>query len=325
MLGLQSAQNFGDVLQSTSRSDIDVGDDAGMTALHYAALLGNVSQVKDLLRKGANPNNRKNCDRSNAVTWALCDRSCSLEMLNVLRDAGAGFEYEDVDGIYNVLLHCQPEILEFCMQFNGGLDRSTCTFDPFQVLAMPQPRLEPHRKAEVIRWLLQKGFNPRVVEDGQNLTMGMTVLWNNHQMLEELLRHYSHNLPPRQFANDLFIPILATAADVTTLRLILGAATEIDWTETAPEEWDSALDVAIFRRNNNEDWSLKYVMPADEDPQLWFETFHHLCKEVVKQHTMKAGNRIPRGELKPEPLEEEDDEPPTSLDKVMPGAFPKSS
>ena len=79
---------------------------------------------------------------------------------------------------------------------------------------------------------------------------------------------------------------------------------------------DTALDVARWRRDDNEDWANCAVKPRDEDPEAWYEAFEELMNSIrvsqgkdVLEDSESECSTCPRGSsVGDDPGESEDEQ-----------------
>jgi ankyrin repeat protein len=291
VLGLGS-KPFNIVLRNTPRSDVDMPDRMGRTALHLAAQRGDVSMVKELLAKGADPNLEDLRGQVPLLLWAnyhpthnwSSDQSAENceNMLDILGTHKA-VNHRDRNGrsVSHHVLYFDSGIVAALEKLKSLGVNFEDKHHPIRPLII-EATVANRESCQVIPWLLENGcdINCRGSPTGQTSIM-YAVFHQKYETLDLLLHrgadyallHKGQRNIVHYAASYSYLRILEILCQHPLERLYLDAKDVHGWTP---------LDNARWRRDFNYYWSNWAMKEPDEDPVLWYNAFKALYRHIAE-------------------------------------------
>ena len=294
-LQINYPHTFKDRIASTSRDLIDQVDCRGRTALAWAAELGNLDQIDCLLRKGANPNT---ADSRGATPLLHSDND--VQCLTTLLEAGAYVNHSDHAGYTKleklVISGDSVDCLEVLWKF--GVDLNFRSKHSVEAIF---PAVERHRP-QTIRWLLEHGANLEV-RDALGDTPLLRFLSCTSDEWPDILGILLAQEPNYSVLDNWKEGVLHYAARFSSFRYMQVFGQRADLSGLDPDQrsacgfklWESnrpgktPIELAIWRRDHQLEWSQECFTPLDPDPQAWFAAFEVWIRSIGTAREMKKG------------------------------------
>ena len=270
-----SGKNFYHVLAATPRSAIDDTDSGGRTILAWAAYQGNEDAVKALLACGADPNHR---DTTGMTPLHMSIDADTPECLRLFLNAKADVHIKDNNGETAlgraVRVEDETDFSELLLAHGADIE---CSNDlhgtPLRLAAVCN-----HPKQ--VSLLLEKGANINASDPDGMTAFHCAIMHKSSAVVEILLNNPGLEYGCTFLNGRTVIIQAAIFADLETLKILQAAnLTNIDLDVVDPDR-DTALDIARWRRNDNEDWANWAIEPCDEDPEAWYEAFKELINSI---------------------------------------------
>ncbi|MCJ1479351.1 hypothetical protein MMC13_008036 [Lambiella insularis] len=273
------------ILREIPRSDIDATDRWGHTALTFAASFGDADIVRKLISKGASHRIR-NIEGVTALMSAVyCDQS---ECVQLLLDNGADPNEVDSKGNAAVLSWDMDigdlSILESLYRSGADITVSTDqkqTLLHLLVMQASDSDFEAHGTT-ILTWLLERKLDINAHDAHGQTPARLAVKRHKPQMLKALLLRgaeyagwkadgveWSLVRDAAQFGNIGTLQILQEARLVDT-NLLAGDVSGF-----------TAMDLAVWRRDHNEEWARCFVVDPDPDPKDWHNAFKALYVSIA--------------------------------------------
>lgn len=271
-LGL-SGLTFGEVLALTDRSCIDNGDSLGRTVLYWAADRGDSHTVAKLLAMGADPNKQNKIGYTPLHCAVRIDTATSEILLNAKADPKivdlAG--YTPLHGIRENNACFIKRIVELGADINRINEQDATALH----YACAEQRVK------VVQELLACGADINILDKYGRNEVFTAIYLNCHQILSILISNPSVQLSVTDSCG-WDIPMFAAAyGDIQTLEILRDEwPAGIDFGRRG--EGNKPLELAQYRRDENEDWSHNFSMPPDPDPLAWFDAFEDMVNVLVK-------------------------------------------
>lgn len=337
VLGLGS-KPFDVVLRITPRSDMDMPDRMGRTALHLAAQRGDVFMVKELLAKGADPNREDNRGYVPLLLWAdyhpthnwssgQSDEICE-NMLDFLGTHKA-VNHRDYGG--RSISH---HVLYFDFGTVAALEKLKSLGVNFEDKHHPErPLLQAATRAEinscqVIPWLLANGCDINFRCDHSNPPALHAVFERNHEALDQLLlRGADYTLLSKLQRNILHCA--ASYSDLKILEVLYQHPLERLYLDAKDVHGWTPLDDARWRRDFNYDCSVWANREPDKDPIQWYNAFKALYRHIAESQGLEEyfEGRIVEameGDIGDDSAETASEEGEEALQPTMPGSYPET-
>jgi ankyrin repeat protein len=282
VLGLDGTM-FDTALSSASRLSVNGKDAMGRTALFWAALRGDITIVKKLLLKGADPDisdNRGSTPLHCAVTES------PGQIIETLICAGADVNMTDCLGrtVLMELIRCREfevEILQKLFEAGPHADSHSGQHQE-PAKAVQQPYVRMHSSMSRNRPVQNDGrVDSRAVYDRTPLmsTNGR----KNYEILKHLLQAGA-DYTFLDIEDRSILHIAADYGDLKTLAVLRQANLEYLWPDGKNKHGYKPMDIAIWRRDDNAGWSRWAIREPTVDPQEWFAAFEDLYLSIKCSH-----------------------------------------
>ena len=289
-----SRQSFTKVLSMTPRSAIDNVDATGCTALSWAVQCCDRDCVEQLLLRGSDPGIVDLSGR-NPLHYAVSSGVIAITQLLVA--ANADVNSRNIDGI--TVLHMAADVEEgtpiIDLLLSRGASLDSEDNEGFRALHHAVYINNP----ENLQLLLDRGANINAVHVLGTTALMCGILANAHETLRLLLRDETLDYNAKNSNGRTVLDLIALHGDLVTLRILRssGKMKSINLRDS------EALDLAVWRRENNEAHSVWVSRPFDKDPLLWYSAFEALWNSILEaqQHDLEGNpafnNRVIGGEL----------------------------
>ena len=276
VLGLNStASVIATSFHRFSLSQLNQKDAMGRTALFWAAQRGDTATVSRLLMEGADP---RIADNRGSTPLHCGVTESSGQIVDALLDAGAEIDARDHLGRTAVMeaIRCresQVEVLKKLFEATPHTkDRNLPGHAMPQVIAQPTP---------VKRNIASTGgqnqeevtVNARAIYDRTPLMSA--VGGKAHKTLEHLLERGA-DCSLLDNDNRSILHIAADYGNSKCLKILRQAAFESVNCDSETMSGYTAMATAIWRRDDNVEWSEWAIREPDSDPQDWFNAFQDL-------------------------------------------------
>ena len=327
VLGL-NGEDFESVLRSVPRSSINKQDRLGQTALHLAARLGNLSMVKTLLTKGADPHMTDFHGKMPLLSWiteqslywslTLSNREWEA-MLDLLGTTQAVNNKDGSDAtISHYILYCPTGtivLLEKLKSLGADFDERSHPGEELIKYAFKAN----NNNIPVTSWLLENGssINNRLY-NGRTATMA-AIKYGNQEALDLLLTQGpDHSLVAYNGRN--LLHYAALFGDRKILEVLSRHSLEPLHINAKDCEGWTPLGIARWRRDDNKGWSEWTFLEPDEDPIQWYSDFKALYQQIAESQgqTDIDGDSL---EGAWEDTDEESDEESGDHTVVIPGSY----
>ncbi|MDD3469661.1 MAG: ankyrin repeat domain-containing protein [Thermoguttaceae bacterium] len=149
---------------------------AGLTMLHYASFGGRTDLMRQLIQAGADIESRGIDKWGGATPLQMAAEYGGVEAVEVLLDAGADIETRDYQGctpIFRAVLCPNPDVVRRLLAAGAKInlyDDSGFTPLHYFLLMPPDDMLQPAKRLETLRILLDAGADPNMPMQDDTLT-----------------------------------------------------------------------------------------------------------------------------------------------------------
>jgi len=326
---------FDIVLRNTPRSDMDLPDRMGRTALHLAAQRGDVSMVKELLLKGADPDLEDNRGFVPLMLWAenhpvhnwsreqpveICENM--LDFLGT-RKAVNNINYEGCSVSHYVLNFDSGIVaaLEKLKSLGANFDDKHHSMFPLITRAINAKKCT----SQVIPWLLENGcdINCRTSR-GNSSTMAAVLLRNLEAIDQLLLQGADYTFLSKGQQN--LLHFAAAHSDLKTLEVLCQHPLERLCLDAKNSQGWTPLYTAWWRRDRNCDWSEWAHKKPDKDPIQWYNAFWALYRHIAASQGLQYPEEYFEGCIvtRNNSVETVNEGEEKTLQTTMPGSYPKT-
>ena len=277
-------QSFEEVLRSTPRDSIDLADSLGRTTLHWASRVGDSEAVDQLIRCGADPNKTDTLGNTSLHSSISGDSRC----LELLLRAKADVELRSVHG--QTVLHYisadgwDTTSLEVLLRYGANIEAiDFLGRTPLQSAVMRDNHF-------MVSGLLERGGNINArTTDGWNC-LDRALYYHSYNSLRILLDNSGLRYNVNTDTGRTLLHIAALNADIESLYILMSKPLyELDTAEKDADGW-TAVQLAQYRRLNNEEWSRAFLRPRDKDSTEWYNVFEELLESIISAQASMAGS-----------------------------------
>ena len=286
VLGLNAGTvDLHDQLHVIPRSEIDQEDFTGRTALSWAAQRGNTKALEILLMKGANPNNA-DLEGKTPLIHSENDSGC----LRMLLEAGAHVNHADNLKYsklhYTIMQNDNLVCLELLYHFGADIhDRDDRGNTLLQVAIH-------YDRPVAANWLLEKGVDvnstnirgiPAFLQAVESVRAGLMFMGKRllHRGANYKMKNNFHEGLLHHLARHGTINTIAWLQDTNLTGLSAHERSFCGFTRNEKVSYGkTAMELAIWRRDFNEDWAMECYKQMDPDPQAWFAAFETLVNSI---------------------------------------------
>ena len=268
-------QDFGEILTSLRRKDIDQVDNQGKTVLHWAALRGDSRAIARLLACGAEPNT-KDMDGNTPLQHAVPSDIASVELLLM-----AKADVNNTNKWGRTPMHYISPFTTSSVQrmIDLGADIDCSDHNG----STPLHKACHDGNIRVVEKLLSCGADINAQTKEGNCSIH-TAIMNDHNRTLSILTSNPHVDYKVKNHSDWSVVDLATVyGGIQTLQILKDA-----W--PASLEFGSESDLSFlreeaeYRRDCNEQWSREYQRVPDRDPVAWFDAFVDMVETISERH-----------------------------------------
>lgn len=254
-----------------SRSAIDEVDATGRTILSWASRKGDDTIVAELLACGADPNMTNSYGMS-CLHYAVLgvDENC----VRLLLASKAGLEVKDSVGRTPLALAIRQDLGVSKVLLEFGADMETQDLDERR----PIHYAVSYDQVQNVRHLMRAGADLSVRTSYGDTALDLGILYNAHSTLRVLLETSAQ--PTIFVPSDVNLRDAVCYADQETLEILHFAVLRGFHLQMEDETDTDVLEVAEWRRDDNQDWSDKSLRPLDADPIAWFHSFEVFLQAI---------------------------------------------
>ena len=276
-------QPFDCVLRSTPRVSVDLADDCGKTTLHWASEAGDWEAVEQLIHCGADPNKRDTFGRSPLHFSDYKDSRC----LELLLRAKADVDIKTLDD--RTAMHFLSAFggdttnLDLLVSFRANIEaKDSFGSTPLHCAVQEDNHI-------MVSGLLERGADINA-RDLRGWTCLFPALWSNrHNSLRILLDNTGLLYNVKSDNGRALLHYAAMYADIRSLYILMSRGlSQLDTAEKDVDGW-TAMQIARFRRLDNEKWSTLARRPRDKDPTEWYYVFEELLESIAEAQASMAG------------------------------------
>ena len=238
---------------SISNEPVDIVDSLGRTALMWAAWRGDSNSVSTLLQYGANCQ-ATSLDNNSVIIYAAYGGS--LECLRLLLKAGADFNHISHSPLTPSIRGRIPDgngnvaIAKAYLQKGAANEANRHQkYSPLYAAAL-------NNNLELLIYILDQGASVDVRSWNCSTPLSLSLSWNNHRMIKELLRRGTSLTQASSFQTS-YLHTVALFADEETIHIVLEEQPAIDVSLRDPQGCTaqdhmqsrlSSIDIADPRR-----------------------------------------------------------------------------
>ena len=270
-----SGEEFYNVLASTPRSAIDATDSIGRTTLAWAAWQGDEDAVKALLACGADPNHK---DTSGRTPLFMSLSAKGPECLRLLLNAKADVDIRNNNGrtALAAAVDFQHNTNFSELLLSHGADVECRDKDNWTPLQLAAANNHPNQ----VSLLLGKGAGINASELGGRTAFHNAIIYSCPAILKILLDNPGLDYECKLENGYTAIHVAASYSDLETMEILQAANLSNIDLDAVDADGDTALDIARWRRDYNENWANCMIEPRDEDPAAWYEAFKELINSI---------------------------------------------
>ena len=200
------------------------------------------------------------------------------ECLRLLMNAKADVDIKDDYGNTALAVVVRIEDETDCSELllaHGADIECTCNWN-----STPLRSAAKYEHPKQVSLLLSKGANINASTFAGQTAFHLAITYKSSGVLKVLLNDAGLDYERKLNNGCTAIHLAAQYADVETLEILQAAdLSKID-IGAVNVIGDTALDMARWRRDNNEDWANWTLEPRDEDPEAWYEAFEELIDSI---------------------------------------------
>ena len=255
------------------RSAVDDVDANGDTALSWAAKRRDSDSVKLLLLCGSDPGHVESSGRTplHLAVW-----SGDVAVVQLLLAAKVDVNSKDIWGETALSLTAfyggDTTIMELLLAHGASIeDQNNDGRRPLHVAVYCNRPIN-------VQILLDRGANINAGDRFGMTALNFGVMCNAHESLRVLLRDEALEFDGKDSRGDCLLDYAAWYGDLETLDL-LQSSRHIKRPDLSGSK---TLGDAVWRRDNNQAWSLRSIATPDKDPRLWYSAFEALWDSIAE-------------------------------------------
>lgn len=269
-----SGVTFEDVLSSTPRSSIDGVDRTGLTTLSWACRQGDTNAVARLLSCGADPDKADVRGRT-PLHWSTT--SSDDKCMELLLAAKADVNLKDLHGQTALSLSARKDSLD-CIEILVAADadiesEGSQGWRPLHSAVF-------YDRSSTVSHLLRSGADINARTSTGSTAMLVAIDSNCHRSLNILLGRPELDIHVVNGQGMNALHLLAAFGDEETIQVLRSAKWHGFDTTKLNTFGCSALDLAQWRCDCNEEWSQKYLRARDSHPIRWYNAFKLFMEEL---------------------------------------------
>ena len=274
-----SDRSFGDVFVQTPRSSIDLVDASGKTTLSWAAGKGDHDTVKELLSFGADPNL---ADKAGWTSLHMSVMSGKHECVRLMLSAKADVDAKTRTGnkVINLLLSSvindDPDMIELLVSHGADIESiGVKGWTPLHHAVL-------YDRPACLSLLLGKGANIKALDLDRNTALQLGIIHNSHQTINVLLDHGGIDYNNKNVSGRTMLHHTAIHGDLDTIAILHSANLRTIELAATENGGYTALDIAIWRYENNERWSNWALKAMEEDLLQRYSAFKDLWNHIAE-------------------------------------------
>ena len=247
----------------------------GRTTLGWAVSQGDEDAVKALLACGADPNHQ---DTTGRTPLHMSLFAQGPECLRLLLNAKADVDIQDNDGRTALALDVSmKDIANFSeLLLSHGADMECTDKWDWTPLRLAAQKNHPNQ----VSLLLSKGANINASGSYGSTAFHNAIMTGSSDLVKILLNNPGLDYERKMEDGSTAIILAAKFSDLETLKILKAANLSNIDLDAVDADGDTALDIARWRRDDNEDWANCMIEPRDEDPEEWYEAFKELINSI---------------------------------------------
>ena len=277
-------QSFNEVLRSTPRVSIELTDSLGRTTLHWASSVGDSEAVEQLIRYGSDPNKTDTLGYTSLHSAVFGNSRC----LELLLRAKADVELKNDHGktvLHDISAYGRDiTSLDLLLRYGANIEATN------HIGQRPLHSAIMEDNHPMVSGLLARGGNINArTTDGWNC-LYRALLHQSHNSLRILLDNTGLDYNLKLDNGWTLLHFAAQYADIESLYILMSKPLyELDTAEEDVDGW-TAVQIAQYRRLNNEEWSRRFLQPRDNDPTEWYYVFEELLDSIIDAQASIAGS-----------------------------------
>ena len=293
-------KSFDSVLSMIPRSAVDDVDANGYTALSWAVKSRDSDSVRQLLLCGSDP---EHGDLYGWTPLVVAVLSGDVIVVQLLLAAKVDVNSKDIFGSTALsltsLYHGDTTIMELLLAHGASIeDQDNDGQRPLHVAVHSNRPIN-------VQILLDRGANINAADRFGITALMFGVTYNAHESLRVLLRDEALEFDGKDSHGDCVLYYAACYGDLKTLGLLQSSRhikrLDLDGSED--------LGYAVWRRDNNQAWSLRTVATPDKDPRFWYSAFEALWDSIVEaqRRDLEEDPEAGEGVVGEEPTDDDED------------------
>jgi hypothetical protein len=266
-----SAESFEELLALTPRCQIDEVDAGGQTLLYWAAYKDDQETLNKLLSCGANPYISAN---DGMTPLHLSCQNNRLSTTSTLVAAKADVNAKNAEG--QTPLHIAALYEDGQVHIRVLVDYKADVNSRDNDGSTPLHEAARIGYPENVQCLLEAGAAIDAVDEYGSTPIDSAIIWNRHVALVLLLQHCDQENLSGKMVSDRTLVNAAFYAEIETLEILCSNLIE------ARIDGKTAVEIAEWRRDFNEEWSNWALLPCDDDPWEWYAAFERFMASIVE-------------------------------------------
>ena len=255
------------------RSAVDDVDANGDTALSWAVKRRDSDSVRQLLLCGSDPGHG---DLYGTTPLHLAVWSRDIAVVQLLLAAKVDVNSKDIWGTtaisHTTIYNGDTTILEALLAHGAIIEDQEIDG------RRPTHQAVYSNRPIDVQILLDRGANINAADRSGMTALMVGVMYNAHESLRVLLRDEALEFDGKDSRGNCVLDYAALHGDLETLDLLQSSR----HIKRLDLNGSKALDYAVWRRDDNQAWSLWVIASPDKDPRLWYSAFEALWDSIIE-------------------------------------------